>query len=52
MVNQNNYPMKECYFEHMQKIIVKYVVGLSENVPNLTIKLDVTRSPHIKRYMK
>jgi hypothetical protein len=32
MVNQNNnYPMKEWHFEHMQKTILKYVSGLTEN---------------------
>jgi hypothetical protein len=30
-INQNNYPMKDWHFEHMQKTIVKYVFGLSEN---------------------
>jgi hypothetical protein len=32
MANQNNnYPMKEWHFEHMQKTILKYVSGLTEN---------------------
>ncbi|HZA64202.1 MAG TPA: hypothetical protein VE573_15105 [Nitrososphaeraceae archaeon] len=32
MANQNNnYPMKEWHFEHMQKMILKYVSGLTEN---------------------
>ena len=30
-VSQNNYPMKEWHFEHMQKTILKYVFGLSES---------------------
>ena len=31
MVNQNNnYPMKDWHFEHMQKTILKYVSGLTE----------------------
>jgi hypothetical protein len=28
---QNNYPLREWHFEHMQKTIVKYVTGISEN---------------------
>src|SRR5215218_5117143 len=28
LAQQNNYPMKEWHFEHMQKTIVKYVIGL------------------------
>ncbi|HEY9386630.1 MAG TPA: hypothetical protein VIP70_06295 [Nitrososphaeraceae archaeon] len=31
MVNQNNYPMRDWHFEHMQKTILKYVFGLSES---------------------
>jgi uncharacterized protein YggL (DUF469 family) len=31
VVNQNNYPMRDWHFEHMQKTIVKYVFGLSES---------------------
>ncbi len=31
MVNQNNYPMRDWHFEHMQKTILKYVSGLTEN---------------------
>jgi hypothetical protein len=30
VVNQNNYPIKDWHFKHMQKIIVNYVFGLSE----------------------
>lgn len=31
MANQNNnYPMKEWHFEHMQKTILKYITGLTE----------------------
>jgi hypothetical protein len=28
---QNNYPLREWHFEHMQKTIIKYVTGISEN---------------------
>lgn len=28
---QNNFPMKEWHVEHMEKTVVKYVKGLSEN---------------------
>ena len=28
---QNSFPMKEWHIEHMQKTVVKYVKGLSEN---------------------
>src|SRR5918996_5989464 len=31
LVQQNNYPMKEWHFEHMQQIIVKYVNGISNS---------------------
>jgi hypothetical protein len=31
VVNQNNYPMRDWHFEHMQKTIIKYVFGLSES---------------------
>jgi hypothetical protein len=32
MANQNNnYPMRDWHFEHMQKTILKYVFGLSES---------------------
>jgi hypothetical protein len=30
VVNQNNYPMRDWHFEHMQKIILKYISGLTE----------------------
>jgi|SRR5687768_12691298 hypothetical protein len=30
MVNQNNYPMRDWHFEHMQKTILKYISGLTE----------------------
>ena len=28
---QNSYPLREWHFEHMQKTIIKYVTGISEN---------------------
>ena len=28
---QNNYPLREWHMEHMQKTIIKYVTGISEN---------------------
>jgi hypothetical protein len=31
MVNQNSYPLKDWHFEHMQKTVLKFVSGLSEN---------------------
>jgi len=31
LIQQNNYPMKEWHFEHMQKTIVKYVNSLPDN---------------------
>jgi len=33
-MQQNNYPMKEWHFEHMQKTIVKYVNGLPDQNNN------------------
>ena len=36
LVQQNNYPMKEWHFEHMQKIIVKYVNGLPDQDNNIS----------------
>lgn len=31
LVEQNSYPLREWHFEHMQKTIIKYVSGISEN---------------------
>ncbi|MDQ3839412.1 MAG: hypothetical protein M3297_09095 [Thermoproteota archaeon] len=31
MVKQNSYPLKDWHFEHMQKTVLKYVSGISEN---------------------
>jgi hypothetical protein len=31
LVEQNSYPLREWHVEHMQKTIIKYVTGLSEN---------------------
>jgi hypothetical protein len=31
LANQNSYPLKDWHFEHMQKTVLKYVSGLSEN---------------------
>jgi hypothetical protein len=31
LVEQNSYPLREWHFEHMQKTIIKYVTGISEN---------------------
>jgi hypothetical protein len=31
MIQQNSYPMKEWHHENMQKRVVKYVVGLSDD---------------------
>jgi hypothetical protein len=28
---QNNYPLREWHFEHMQKTIIRYVTGISED---------------------
>ena len=28
---QNSYPLREWHFEHMQKTVIKYVTGISEN---------------------
>jgi hypothetical protein len=39
MINQNNYPMRDWHFEHMQKIILKYVSGLTENEKNSSWKV-------------
>ena len=30
LVRQNNYPLRDWHFEHMQKTVLKYVSGLSE----------------------
>jgi hypothetical protein len=30
LVLQNNYPLRDWHFEHMQKTVVKYVSGISE----------------------
>jgi hypothetical protein len=30
VINQNNYPLRDWHFEHMQKTILKYVSGLTE----------------------
>jgi hypothetical protein len=30
LVRQNNYPLRDWHFEHMQKTVVKYVSGISE----------------------
>jgi hypothetical protein len=31
LVEQNSYPLRQWHFEHMQKTIIKYVTGISEN---------------------
>jgi hypothetical protein len=31
IVGQNSYPLREWHLEHMQKTIIKYVTGISEN---------------------
>ena len=31
LVEQNSYPLREWHMEHMQKTIIKYVTGISEN---------------------
>jgi ribosomal protein L31 len=31
LVGQNNYPLREWHMEHMQKTIIKYVIGIPEN---------------------
>jgi ABC-type Mn2+/Zn2+ transport system ATPase subunit len=31
MVQHNSYPLKDWHFEHMQKTIVKYVSGISDD---------------------
>ena len=31
LVEQNSYPLREWHFEHMQKTIIKYVTGISED---------------------
>jgi hypothetical protein len=31
LAKQNSYPLKDWHFEHMQKTVLKYVSGLSEN---------------------
>jgi hypothetical protein len=38
LVNQNSYPLKDWHFEHMQKIIVKFISGLSELESNSSWK--------------
>jgi hypothetical protein len=38
LVQQNNYPLKDWHFEHMQKTIVKYVAGLSDNATSFQKK--------------
>jgi hypothetical protein len=30
LVRQNNYPLRDWHFEHMQKLLSKYATGLSE----------------------
>jgi hypothetical protein len=30
LVRQNNYPLRDWHFEHMQKTVVKFVSGISE----------------------
>jgi hypothetical protein len=31
LTGQNSYPLREWHTEHMQKTIIKYVIGISEN---------------------
>jgi hypothetical protein len=37
--NYNNYPMRDWHFEHMQKIILKYISGLTETEKNSSWKV-------------
>jgi ABC-type Mn2+/Zn2+ transport system ATPase subunit len=39
MVNQNNYPMRDWHFEHMQKTIVKYISGISDDATSFQKKM-------------
>jgi hypothetical protein len=39
VVNQNNYPMRDWHFEHMQKIILKYISGLTGTEKNSSWKV-------------
>jgi hypothetical protein len=38
LIQQNSYPLKDWHFEHMQKTIVKYVSGLSDNATSFQKK--------------
>jgi hypothetical protein len=44
-INQNNYPMRDWHFGHMQKTILKYISGLTE-----TEKHSSWRVKQHKRY--
>jgi hypothetical protein len=39
MVQHNSYPLKDWHFEHMQKTIVKYVSGLSDDATSFQKKM-------------
>jgi hypothetical protein len=54
IIQNNNYPMKECHFEHMQKTILKYVSGLTENEKQSSWKVKQHRRyggnlPNVRR---
>ncbi len=39
MVQHNSYPLKDWHFEHMQKTIVKYVSGISDDATSFQKKM-------------
>jgi hypothetical protein len=39
LIQHNSYPMKEWHFKHMQKTIVKYVSGISDNATSFQKKM-------------
>jgi hypothetical protein len=39
LTGQNSYPLREWHFEHMQKTIIEYVTGISENTTSLQKRL-------------
>lgn len=54
MINQNIYPMRDWHFEHMQKTILKYVSGLTENEKQSSWKVKQHRRyggnlPNVRR---
>jgi hypothetical protein len=54
VINQNNYPLRDWHFEHMQKTILKYVSGLTETEKKSSWKVKQHRKyggnlPYVRR---